>query len=226
MRLSKTVHNPTVRLGYRFVQWLARTLFGTLFGLRIDGRENVPRRGPFILASNHQSWFDPPIVGSTCPREIHYAAKKELFTTPIVGSLVTYLNSIPVRRSGFDREALIRLGEVLASGGAVIFFPEGTRFLDGKLHPPKAGVGMMALKYNVPIVPVYVSGSARIRRQILKRRLKVTFGRPFTLAELGELHRGKEAYYAVAEAVMKRIAEVGGVEPPMAKVGGLSADEG
>lgn len=184
-----------------------------LFGLRAYGRENVPETGPFIYASNHKSFVDPPIVGSTSPREIHFAAKKELFAIPLIGRLIRYLNSVPVKRKGFEREAIVRLGEVLEKGGGIIIFPEGTRYVDDKLHPPKAGVGLMAIKFNVPIVPVYISGSASIRRQLFKRNLTVIYGKSFTISDLGELPAGKDGYQMVANNVMKRIAEVGGIEP-------------
>jgi len=205
-----------MRLGYRLTALAATILFKTLFGLRKIGRENVPETGAFILASNHKSWFDPPIVGCACPREINFAAKKELFSIPLLGGFITYLNSIPVRRKGFDREALVRLGQRLESGRGIIIFPEGTRYLDDKLHLPKAGVGMLAIKYKVPIVPVYVKNSAKIRRQIFRRKLTITFGKPFTLSDINmDNVYGKDAYEKVACAVMYKIAEVGGVEPPV-----------
>jgi len=204
-----------MRLGYRLTCILAKTIFRVIWGLKIRGRENIPKSGPFILASNHKSGFDPPIVGGCCPREVHFAAKKELFKTPVIGPWITYLNSIPVKRSGFDREALVRLGDALEKGGAIIMFPEGTRHLDDRLHPPKAGIGMIALKYNAPIVPAYIQNSVCIRKQVLHRNLTLTYGKPFTVADLGELPAGKEAYQYIANEVMKRIAEVGRVEPPV-----------
>jgi len=196
-------------------QIFIRSIFKVLCGLKVAGRENVPESGPFILASNHQSWFDPPIIGSTCPREVFYAAKRELFDNFILGPLVRYYNSIPVRRSGYDRTALTRLGEVLEGGNGVIIFPEGTRFLDGRLHSPKSGVGMLALKYNIPVVPVYISGSSKLRLQIFSRRLRVRFGRSFTMADIGlSSSKGKDGYRAGSAEVMRRIAAVGGVDPP------------
>lgn len=204
-----------MRFGYWATCAFAKTLFTVVWGLRIRGRENIPKNGPFILASNHKSWFDPPIVGSCCPREVHFAAKKELFKSPIVGPWITYLNSIPVKRSGFDREALVRLGQALEEGGAIIMFPEGTRYLDDRLHPPKPGIGMIAQKYNVPIVPAFVKNSAFIRKQLLGRDLSITYGKPFRASDLENLPEGKEAYQAIANEVMKRIAAVGGIEPPV-----------
>ncbi len=204
-----------VRFGYRFSQWLLTGGFKLLFGLKVDGLVNIPLSGPFILASSHKSWFDPPIVGSICPRELFYAAKRELFSNLILGPIVRYHNAIPVARTGYDRKVLVQLGQALSAGYGIIIFPEGTRFLDDKLHPPRAGVGMLALKHRVPIVPAFISGSVRIRRQLWRRRLRVRFGRPFTVEELGLRDaEGREGYRAVASAVMCRIAETGGVEPP------------
>lgn len=191
-------------------------MFRAFWGVKVIGAQNVPKEGGFILASNHKSWFDPPIIGSNCPREITYAAKKELFDAPIFGPLIRYLNAIPVKRSGFDREALVKLGQRLGEGGGIIIFPEGTRFLDDQLHYPKAGVGMIALKAAAPIVPVYVAKTAYIRRQILRRQVRLYFGKPFNVNELGvDLDSGKDAYLKIAEIVMQRIAITGGVEPPL-----------
>lgn len=208
-------HSPDrIRLLYRLVQLFALTIFRTFFGLTIKGRENVPVKGAFILASNHQSWFDPPIVGSSCPREIFFAAKKELFKTPILGPVVKFLNSIPVRRSGSDREALEMIEEVLKHGFGVIIFPEGTRFLDGKLRPAKPGIGLIAVKSGVPIVPVYVRNSAKLRRQFWRRSLQITYGKPFLPPTPKDGVEHKEVIRNFAQVVMEHIALTGGVEPP------------
>ncbi|MDP8241283.1 MAG: lysophospholipid acyltransferase family protein [Candidatus Hatepunaea meridiana] len=179
------------------------------------GRENVPLSGPFILASNHQSWFDPPMIGAGCPREIHYAAKKELFNIIILNRIIKYYNSIPIRRKGFERQALVKLGKVLDSGNGMIIFPEGHRFLDEKLHPPKAGVGMLAIRHRVPIIPVYVNGSARLFFQVFKRRLTLKYGKAITPEEISKfIVSGKKQHKALTDKVMRHIAETGGVEPP------------
>ncbi len=130
--------------------------------------------------------------------------------------MIEHLNSIPIRRDGFDRTALVKLGEALDSGYGIIIFPEGTRSKDNELHTPKPGIGMLTLKHSPQVVPVFVSGSARIKRQILCRQLKIQFGKPFTLAELGlEKLRGKDGYRKVSWVVINRIAELGGVEAPV-----------
>jgi 1-acyl-sn-glycerol-3-phosphate acyltransferase len=155
-------------------------------------------------------------VGSTCTREIFYAAKAELFRQRVLGAMVRYYNSIPVQRTGYDRALMLRLDEILRAGFGLVIFPEGTRFLDGGLHPPKPGIGMLAMTHpDVPIIPVCVRGSNRLRRQIFGRRLTVTFGDPFHLKSIGLAGiQGRAGYRAAAEAVMRSIAETSGGEPP------------
>ena len=208
--------NPTTtRFFYLLTQRCVHLLFRVLFGLKIVGKENVPRSGAFILASNHQSWFDPPIIGSTCPREIFFAAKKDLFSIPVLGFLVKYFNSIPVRRSGSDKEALFKLIKTLKTGYGVIIFPEGTRFADNKLHSPKPGVGLIAVRSDAEIVPTYVTGSSTLTKQIWQRKLRLNFGKPFTPTDIGlEPDCGKDGYRKMAAAIINRIAEVGNVSPP------------
>ncbi len=212
--------NPNrTRPAYWCIQLFVRCIFRVCFGLKLEGRSNVPRTGGFILASNHQSWFDPPIVGSSCPREIFFAAKQELFKTPVLRHIVKFLNSIPIRRSGFDRDALTKLGAMLDGGFGIIIFPEGTRFLDGKLHPPKFGVGMLAAKHQLPIVPVHVSGSNNLRNQLIGRKLRVRFGIPIEPSEFPneQVEKRKEHYIKISNLVMQRIALLGGVDPPDAE---------
>lgn len=212
------VHNKSpdrVRTAYRLTQWFVIALFKLLFGLRIEGRANVPNTGSFILASNHSSWFDPPLIGASCPREIFYAAKRELFVTPVLGRMVRFYNSIPIRRSGFDRVAIIKLGELLDTGHGIIIFAEGTRYKDDKLHPPKLGVGMLAAKHDVVIVPVHVSNSAFLGKQLLKRGLRVRFGESIKVEIPPDWRQNrKDTYRDISNTVMQRIARTGSVEPP------------
>ena len=207
------LRKPRKRFLYSLTQLLVFLSFKILFGLKVSGRKNVPDKGSFILASNHQSWFDPPIIGASCPRELHYAAKKELFDIFLLGSLVRYFNSIPVKRSGFDRAALVKLTEELKRGNCIIIFPEGKRFKDGRLHPAKPGVGLLALQLNTPILPCYIEGSNKLNRQVIGRRLRLVFGKPFMISDLdlGDID-GKDAYRAIADLVMVKIAELGGIE--------------
>jgi len=164
-----------------------------------------------LIASNHISFWDPPMVGSALPREVHFLAKEELFRTPGLGWLIRSLNSIPIRRGVADLSGLARALEVLRQGDALLLFPEGSRMRDGELHPPRPGVGMMAVQADVPIVPCYISGSNRPSRW-WRRGVKVRlwFGRPRHWKDLidpeTDLTPGRMLYQKVGEGVMREIA--------------------
>jgi 1-acyl-sn-glycerol-3-phosphate acyltransferase len=217
--MAKQERNPEIiRFLYRVIQTFVRILFRILFGLKIEGRENVPKSGSLILATNHKSWFDPPIAGSCCPREIYFAAKKDLFSIPIIGTIIRYLNSIPIRRSGSDKEAILKLIKALKDGYGIIIFPEGTRFSDDILHTAKPGIGLIAVRSEATIVPTYISGSNRLLEQIWRRKLRIIFGKPFSISNLNlDNKTGKTAYRSMTSAIMQNIAQTGGVSPPSDK---------
>ena len=198
-------------LFYSATRLFASGCFGLLTGWDVRGREHIPREGGLLIASNHISFWDPPMVGSALPREVHFLAKEELFRTPGLGSLIRSLNSIPIRRGVADLSGLARALEVLRQGEALLLFPEGSRMRDGELHPPRPGVGMMAVQADVPIVPCYISGSNRPSRW-WRRGVKVRlwFGRPRHWKDLidpeTDLTPGRMLYQKVGEGVMREIA--------------------
>ena len=198
-------------LFYSATRLFASGCFGLLTGWDVRGREHIPREGGLLIASNHISFWDPPMVGSALPREVHFLAKEELFRTPGLGWLIRSLNSIPIRRGVADLSGLARALEVLRQGEALLLFPEGSRMRDGELHPPRPGVGMMAVQADVPIVPCYISGSNRPSRW-WRRGVKVRlwFGRPRHWKDLidpeTDLTPGRLLYQKVGEGVMREIA--------------------
>jgi 1-acyl-sn-glycerol-3-phosphate acyltransferase len=179
-----------------------------LFGFRVTGRERVPRTGPVIIASNHISYGDPPVVGSAVPREVYFLAKEELFANPAFGWLISRYNAIALKRSVGDIGAVRRAVDLLKQGRAVLMFPEGTRSLSGKLLKPKPGVGLIACLAAAPVVPAYVTGTDRLGRALVRRaELRVSFGepvRPEVVAASGGSAR--ERYQMVTDEVMRRIA--------------------
>lgn len=192
---------------YRLIRALA---FGTarlLWGFRVDGRENVPREGPVIVACNHVSVLDPALLGGCLPRETGFVAKRELFAVPGLGALIRSLNAMPIDRSRLSRETLAQLGAFLESGRALVMFPEGTRSRDGRFGSAKPGVGLLLLQYPVPVVPVYVEGTDAPWRNLFRRgRMRMVFGRPLPLPwELRtSSDRGAEAR-RIAESILDAI---------------------
>ncbi len=142
-------------LGYS----LSKAIAKTFFNYRVIGAENMIEKGPCIIAANHCSYLDPPLVGVACQRAIHYLARKSLLDIPVLGPILPELNVIPVDQKNADRSALMGAIRVVKNGGAVLIFPEGTRSHDGKLQPAQPGIGMIAAKTGAPVVPVRISGS-------------------------------------------------------------------
>ncbi len=196
---------------YSVVHSVVRAGLRVLAGWEVKGRENVPRGGGLIVASNHISFWDPPLVGAALPREAHFLAKEELFSSPVLGRLIAAFNAIPIRRGVADLSGMSRAIEALRLGEALVMFPEGSRMRDGELHPARPGVGLLAVSADVPIVPCYVSGSSHPRRWLTRAaRVRIWFGpaRPWKdLAGAGaDQAPGRALYQQVGDAVMREIA--------------------
>ena len=199
---------------YSAVLFCVRSVVGPLTGWKIEGRERVPRKGGLILASNHISFWDPPLIACASPRELHFLAKEELFSSPpVLGSMIRGVNAIPIRRGVADLAGLNRALEVLQKDGCLLLFPEGSRMKDGDLHPPRPGVGLLASGADVPIVPCYISGSNRPGKWWRRgARVRITFGPAKHWRELaGDAAAqppGRALYQAIGQGVMREIAHL------------------
>lgn len=181
-----------------------------LFGghLIIEGRENVPRTGGLLVIGNHIAGADPPLLGASFPRPLHFMAKVEWFKNPLLGFLGRSLLCFPVVRHTADRSALRFTLSLLQAGEAVCLYPEGTRSRDLKLQAPEAGAGFLARRAGVPILPVATWGGedvlptgARFPRRT-GTEVHLVFGKPFNLPDPGM--DNQEA----AEFMMSRVAEM------------------
>ncbi len=162
---------------YDFSKAAVRTLSRVLWRARAAGIENVPLEGPLIIACNHVSYLDPPVMGCLCPRRISYMAKRELFEIPILGGVIRALGAYAVDRQGSATAAIKRSLEVLRAGGAVGIFPEGTRNRSGTVEA-QTGVALLASLAGAPVVPTCVLGTDRALRL---GRVNVAFGSPLRL---------------------------------------------
>jgi cytidylate kinase len=192
----------------RFLYTLAHesiTLFArTVLDFHVTGLPRVPRKGPLLVAANHISFWDPPLIGATLPREAHYIAKEALFQNRLFGALISRYNAIPIRRGPQARVALRGAEDVLGSGGAVVIFPEGTRNRSGQLLPPRPGIARLAAHGRAPVLPAYISGSNQIRRSMLRKvPIRISFGSPM-MPPVGGASRETDRAYAqrVMEAIV------------------------
>ena len=196
---------------YSIAKSVVGAVLGTVTGWEVKGREHVPRTGGFVLASNHISFWDPPLVGSALPREVHFLAKDELFSNPVFGWIIRSFNAIPIRRGMVDLSGMARAVETLRRGEAMLLFPEGSRMRDGDLHPARPGVGLMAVNADVPVVPCYISGSNRPGHWLTRGvRVRISFGPARDWRQLvgpeADLTPGRALYQQVGDAVMREIA--------------------
>ncbi|MDE3055794.1 MAG: (d)CMP kinase [Verrucomicrobiota bacterium] len=147
-----------MHLPYRICYSIARFFFKTCFRLKIYGLEHFPA-GAAILAANHASNYDPPVLSISCPEEVYFLAKISLFRVPVLGRLIRLLNARPVSGEATDIATLREIISLLQEGKKVILFPEGARSQDGELQPLARGIGFIAGKAKCPIVPAYIDGS-------------------------------------------------------------------
>ncbi len=199
-----------MRFDYYLICLLIRSLAKLFFGLQIKGMENLPRQGRLLIAANHQSYLDPPLLGASIPREIHYMAKAQLFRKALLGPLIRHLNAIPVTRSGQDLASIRLAGRILENEGALLVFPEGTRSRTGTFLKATGGLGLLARQTQAPVLPIYIHGTHGFwRRPFRSGRLKITCGQALEYPPANVNHStGAEAYRAFSELVMQKIAEL------------------
>jgi len=201
-------------LGWRFF----RLLFATYFRWTVLDPDNVPRAGAVILASNHASFLDPPLVGAGLPRHVSFLARDSLFDSFPLGAILRSWRVVPVDRDGGTGRGLREILGRLDEGGAILLFPEGTRSPDGQLQPARAGVGLAVIKSTAPVVPVRVFGSfaALGRKSNFPRPhpLVVKYGHPMSFTALRSeaktcsRPRLKEIYQEAAGQIMLSINQL------------------
>ena len=171
-----------MRWWWRLSQGLSRVLANIFGKFRVIGLENVPRTGGVLLAANHQSFMDPVLVAMVLPREMHFMARRSLFRNPVFRAIIVSYNAFAIERDTADvkgvKEAIARL----EAGNILLVFPEGTRTENGKIGRMKPGIGMLAERAAVPIVPVLIDGAYEVwpKGALIPRpgRIRLVFGKP------------------------------------------------
>lgn len=204
-RAEKNLYEPysTPRILYELLRVIALPIFAIAIRLTLRGRYNLPRRGPYIIVANHLSWMDIPLIPAYIPGKVIYMAKEELFYGR-VGWLVRFLGAFPVKRGEGDRQALRAADDLLKRGKVLIIFPEGTRSKTQMMGKAHSGIGMIALRAGVPVVPVAIWGSENALRKF-GARVTVSYGEPMVFKPKGNKVT-REDIDAATATIMHKIA--------------------
>ncbi|NLJ79079.1 MAG: 1-acyl-sn-glycerol-3-phosphate acyltransferase [Tissierellia bacterium] len=185
---------------YKAVRIFVSIIFRIIFRIRIQGKDNIPRGGRFILCSNHISILDPIILAIAIPRPVHFMAKKELFNNRFLGKLISMLGAFPVDRSGSDLSAIRSSLRVLKDEGILGMFPEGTRVKEFNMDTVKPGIGMIAIKGNSPVIPVYIDSKYNILG-----RVDIKIGKLICFDEYYDQRLSTKDYGEISKNIMQSI---------------------
>jgi 1-acyl-sn-glycerol-3-phosphate acyltransferase len=199
--------------GYQFSTRLFKLFLLLWNRLRIRGAENIPNEGGVLMASNHASFLDPPVVGvGYRGRPIHFMARDTLWKSKFGNWWMTRVGCIPVSRGTGDIKALKLTIKALKEGKVMSMFPEGTRTEDGELKTAKGGIGFIIEKSGCVVVPAYIDGTYKAHpkgaRFIKPTKVTITYGKPITQEDFQALGSGREAYDKHAALIMQRIADL------------------
>ena len=205
------------------ILWVLTRIVGWVcFRYRVEGQ--VPQTGGVLIAANHASYLDIPLLGGGMRRRAWYLGRNDLFPIPVLNSILQALGWIPVRLGRLDREAFGRAINLIRAGHVVVIFPEGGRSQDGHLRPPKAGIGVIVSQTGCPVVPAYLKGTFEVlpmgARWPRLHQVTVRFGAPiqFETGKQKERAETKQFYQHVSRTVIEHIAALGPVPVPMGKV--------
>ncbi|HET9575154.1 MAG TPA: lysophospholipid acyltransferase family protein [Nitrospira sp.] len=212
---------------YGILWVLVRATARLCFGFRVVG--TVPKRGGLLVAANHASYFDIPLLGCGMSRRAWYLGRSDLFVPGLKG-ILQWLGWIPLKLGRLDRKAFDMAVALIKAGKVVVIFPEGGRSLDGHLREAKPGVGMIVAQTGCSVVPAYLKGTFEVLPVGAKRPrfhpVSVSFGEPISFAPPTGNGETKQFYRKVSRMVMERIAALGGVASPdhHAPVGARNAE--
>lgn len=195
MKHYSWLRSKNTSLLYKLVRFTVFWGFKLLYRNKVYGLSHF-HPGPALIAANHTSFLDPPIVSVSAPQEVHFLARKTLFTSPLFGSIIRNLNSHPVSGRAEDVTVFKTIVSLLKENKKVIIFPEGKRSLDGRIGEIKPGISLLLARTEAAIIPTYVHGTYEIwsRKRMLPRfkgKTAVVFGSPIFYKHSADKDRKK-----------------------------------
>ena len=170
---------------YRILKIILYTFFKVFYRLEVIGVENIPREGGFIMAANHVSYLDPPVIGAVSTRRVRFMAREGLFKIPLLRTFIKVF-SFPVRRDKPHPSAIKEAVQRLRRGELIVMFPEGSRSIDGSLLEAKRGLSVIAAMSRIPVVPAFIKGTEQalpVGAKFLRpAKITVIFGSPLAMS--------------------------------------------
>ena len=193
---------------YVFALWTCRMFCVVFFRMHLNGQENIPKKGPFLLIGNHQSYLDPIFCGAPLRRQLVYVGRDTLFQSWMFRSIIASVGTIPIRRDSADLSAIRRMLAKLREGLGLCLFPEARRTSDGRISPLRPGFSFLCRKAGAPIVPVVIDGAFQCWPRTKKffspwQRISVWYGKRIEPAEAA--HMSDDELAAYVTSVMRQM---------------------
>jgi len=199
------------RFVYRSVIGTMRFVMHLIYSVKIYGTENVPK-GSSILACNHVSFLDPPILASCCPTPLHFLARATLFKHFLFGRFIKYLNSHPISGGVNDVSLFHEIEKLILQGKNVSMFPEGRRSRDGKLQPFKRGLGWIVSRTGAIVIPVYIDGAfeawpRKRKLPFIFKKINCVFGKPLQFTREGKMSE-RDFHTMISKEVYEKVNQL------------------
>jgi 1-acyl-sn-glycerol-3-phosphate acyltransferase len=189
-------------------------LLRIFYNIKVTGEENIPDKEGVMFMSNHASFFDPPLVSTmSWKRQLNFMARDTLFKNPFFGGYIRAVGAIPIKRGAVDRKSWGALTDRISEGGAVVFFPEGTRTPDGEIKDGKPGTGMLVHASRAKVVPVYIKGAFEAWPKggglpKLFKKMEVHYGKMMSFDDCLGKEGSREIYEEITNAIVNEIRRI------------------
>jgi len=202
----KYKHGKAYWFIFNLTQYALKGIFTILYRVNVRGLDKIPRKGKYLICSNHISYLDPVLIGAYLPRFTYFMAKRELFSYSFISNLVTFFNAFPVSRDLIDRATFNTALKILKNENILCLFPEGTRSVNGKIGEGKKGVGLISFLSGATIIPMVIIGSNKIiqkpRKRVFFPKIKMAIGDTIDTAKIIKENDKKEAIQIIVDETM------------------------